>query len=204
MPTPAFINIEGTDRSGKTTLATRLAADLTSEGVPVVVLHDPGGTPLGLTMRELIKSSKSLQPMTELFVFCAARHEMVETRIKPALDSGHTVITARFTPSTLAYQGRGRELPMETVKSISASAAAGLQPDLTVILDIDEATARARGKDTSDRFERERAAFYRRVRLGYLEYARENPDECEVIDASASETEVWLQLKKMVEHTLNR
>ena len=204
MPKPAFINIEGTDRSGKTTLATRLAGHLSSEKLPVVLLHDPGGTPLGLAISQLIKGSEPLQPLTELFVFCAARHEMVETRIKPALASGHTVITARFTPSTLAYQGRGRQLPMDTVSTVAATAAAGLEPDLTVILDIDQVTAHSRGRDPADRFESEKEAFYQRVRLGYQEYARDHPAQCELIDASVSETEVWLQLRKMVEHTLNK
>ncbi len=197
-----FITLEGIDRAGKTTQATRLARALGAE-----LYREPGGTEAGERMRELLKSSTlELVPRAELLLFCAARAELVERKIKPALADGAYVVCDRFVDSTVAYQGVGRGLGVDLVKSLNDAAVAGCMPDLTVLLRIgpDEAARRGQQRlleglaDGDDRFEAQGPDFQRRIAEAYDEIAGENPDRFEIVDATGTVDEVHEAVMKAV------
>ena len=189
-----FITLEGIDRAGKTTQATRLARALDAR-----LFREPGGTEASEEMRGLLKSATiELVPRAELLLFCAARAELVEREIKPALADGADVVCDRFVDSTVAYQGVGRGLGVDLVKSLNEAAVAGCMPDVTVLLRIapDEAARRGEQRrvegvaDGEDRFEGEGPEFQRAIAEAYDELAAENPDRFEVVDATRTVDEV--------------
>jgi len=167
-----FVTFEGIDRSGKTTQAALLLEALGEEAVGV---REPGGTPVGERVRELLKDPRaSLSARGEALLFAAARAELVSAVIRPALDAGRVVVCDRFLDSSLAYQGVGRGLGVDEIERINRFATAGLEPDLTLLLDMDPGGAAARGGE-ADRFEREGAELQERVHAAYEELVAESP-----------------------------
>jgi len=195
--TGKFITLEGIDGAGKSSQIDWLADRLRQSGKEVVVTREPGGTPLGESLRKLFLH----QPMdaaTETLLMFAARQEHLAKVIRPALARGAWVVSDRFTDATFAYQGGGREFPTEKLEILEAWVQDGLQPDLTVFFDVPVDVGRARltaSHARPDRFERETTSFHERVRQTYLLRAQRFPARFRVIDAAASSEEVRKQLE---------
>lgn len=181
-----FITFEGIDGCGKTTQLRRLAARFPDP----VITKEPGGTPTADRIRAiLLDAGSKLDPLAEVFLFAASRHQHVVEVIKPALDLGRTVLCDRYTDATLAYQGFGRLIDLDRLRALNDWATGSLRPDKTLLFDLDEDTGlrRARGRGGDElRFEAEDLRFYRRVREGYLALAASEPKRFIVIDASGS------------------
>jgi dTMP kinase len=192
-----FITFEGTDGSGKSTQIRRLADYCKGRGMEIVLTREPGGTPLAEEIRSLLLDpEKKVVGSAEVLLYAAARAQHVEQLIKPALAAGKTVLCDRFADSTVAYQGFGRGLPIETVMAVNNFAAGGLEPDLTIVLDLSYDQARARiawriGQGSIDRIEQEEAEFHCRVREGYLWLREKLPDRVRFIDASLPQRAVF-------------
>ena len=195
-----FITFEGGEGCGKSTQVKRLAEFLKSRGIEVLLTREPGGTWLSEEIRHLIKDQDTEAPgdRTELLLFLAARAQLVEKVIIPALDAGKWVISDRFSDSTLAYQGYGRGLPLEVISLVNDFACSGLRPDLTFLLEVAPETAarRMRGREEStnteaDRIERAGDGFHERLRAGFAELAKRHPDRIHRIDANGSPDEVF-------------
>jgi dTMP kinase len=185
-----FVSLEGIDRSGKTTQANRLLEAL---GPDALLFREPGGTEVAERIRGLLKDPEiELDQRAELLLFCAARAELVSRVIRPALEAGATVVCDRFLDSTVAYQGVGRGLGVETVERLNEFAAAGCVPELTILLRISPEVAVARGQlrlaegveDGSDRFEAQGIEFQRAIAAAYDEIARRHPERIRVVDAT--------------------
>ncbi|MCL0098777.1 dTMP kinase, partial [Dehalococcoidia bacterium] len=161
---------------------------LSGSGFPVLLVKEPGGTAVGDKVRRLLKHGLEIgiYSLTELLLFNASRAQLVAEVIRPALDQNYIVISDRYTESTLAYQGYGRGLDLETIKTINNIATGGLRPDLIVLLDMEvKGGLRRKGRAAArDRFEREDIAFHQRVRQGYLEMANAHPEHWLLIDAA--------------------
>jgi dTMP kinase len=185
-PKGLFVTLEGVEGSGKTTQAHLLVEALQRRGVPAVLLREPGGTLLGEAVRSLLLDpSVPVCPRAETLLFLAARAQNVADHIKPGLAAGTIVVCDRFSDSTLAYQGYGRGGDTGTIRSLIHYATGGLQPDLTLLLDVDVKTGLAR-QQQHNRMEGEPLEFHERVRGGYLELARLEPERITVLDASQS------------------
>lgn len=171
-----FVAIEGIEASGKSTLAEALANRLQLEGREVFLTREPGGTPVGDAVRVIfLDRSIRIEPMTEALLIGAARVQHVERAIRPALHAGRAVVCDRFVDSTLAYQGYGRGLDLVELRQLCELAAGGLNPDLTLLVDVPVEVSRDRRRERGgalDRLESEADEFYERVRAGYLELAR--------------------------------
>src|SRR5437588_631399 len=201
MPRLPFITFEGSEGCGKSTQVQRLAARLKRAGVLYLVTREPGGTPIGETIRELLQFAPhggGMTPQTELLLFEASRSQLVRETIKPALESGLCVVADRFFDSTTVYQGVARKLDQQIVERLNAFAVGDFVPDITFVLDIDAETARSRLKRTvrrPDRMEQESTEFYDRVRTGYRELAIRDPHRIILIDgtrpADEVENEIW-------------
>ncbi len=195
-----FITIEGLDGCGKSTQLEKLGVALRAEGLDVVTTREPGGTPLGEQIRRVLLDSRTagLSPWAELALMFAVRTQHVRALIKPALDTGKWVLCDRFTDSSEAYQGSGRQLGVEPILSLHAILCDGLMPDLTIFMDSEIAAtvARARrrnqsrlvsgsgmSKDDENRFEQESRAFFGRVHSAYLEIARREPHRVSMVNA---------------------
>jgi dTMP kinase len=198
-----FITIEGIDWCGKTTQALRLVQWLRGEGHRVLGTREPGGTPAGQAIRELLLDSASLSVWCELMLFLADRAQHLEEVIRPALAEGMIVVCERYTDSTLAYQGPGRGLDLDLLRRTNAAVTGGLVPDLTVLLDIAPELAAERrfhpdrGR-AADRMEREADDFRRRVARGYLDLARAEPQRFRVIEAGGSAEAVAALVRREV------
>jgi dTMP kinase len=192
-----FITFEGGEGSGKSTQARRLYRRLCRLGVPAVLVHEPGSTVLGEKTAKLLKHAPDthILPLAELFLFNASRAQLVEEVIRPALANGQVVVCDRFADSTLAYQGYGRGLPIDRIRTVNRAATGGLKPALTVLIDVPARDGLKRKKSAPDRFEREALDFHERVRRGYLELARSEPRRFRVIDGcrpkAAIAGDVW-------------
>ncbi len=210
-----FLTFEGLDGSGKSTQLRKLAAHLESLGVPVTVSRQPGGTPIGDRIRSLILDSRTepIAPMTELGLMFSDRAQAIAEVLRPALDAGRVILCDRFTDSTEAYQGGGRQLGSDVVLRMHAVMCGGLDPDLTLLLlpDFDRSLARARrrndrnaaaGKDEG-RFEKEDEAFYRRVYDQYRAIAVREPQRVIVIDGDRSVEDIHRQIRTLVEEKLH-
>lgn len=210
MSTGLFISFEGIDGSGKTTQVQRAHDFLQSKGFSAVVTREPGGTPAGLVIRELllhgiaafpsiammgssdvVDASDDFSFRTEALLYAADRAEHVSHFIQPALDQGQIVLCDRYIDSSIAYQASGRQIDEAVVKDVSRWAADGLTPKRTYLLDIDPLQSRARYSDEPDRMEAAGGDFQKRVRAKFLELAEQEPDRFVVIDASQSAKEVW-------------
>jgi dTMP kinase len=181
-----LITIEGLDGAGKTTLASGVLSDLRERGLPAELLREPGGVATAETIRTLVKDPGSqISPRTEALLYAAARAQLVDEALEPLLAQGTWVVLDRFVDSSLAYQGGGRELGVESVRAINAFAIAGLQPDLTLLLRIDPTLGRkrSRGRGAADRLELESDRFFARIAAAYDELARAEPERIRVIDA---------------------
>jgi dTMP kinase len=191
-----FITVEGPDGAGKTTQAEALASHLRARGLDVLLTREPGGTWLGERVRDLLLtrtgSIRSTDPLTDAFLFDAARRQLVVEVVRPALVAGRTVLCARFADSTLAYQGYGAGVPLERLRHLEAIATDGLQPDLTLLLDLPvEAGLARKAPGDVTRFEAEfDLAFHRRVRRGFLALAAATPKRFVVVDATRPAEEV--------------
>jgi dTMP kinase len=200
MPRLPFITFEGSEGSGKSTQVQRLAARLERCGVSYLVTREPGGTPIGETIRELLQfasHNSGMTPETELLLFEASRSQLVREVIKPALERGMCVIVDRFFDSTTVYQGAARKLDREMVERLNAFAAGDCIPNVTFVLDVDAATASSRMQKPRrpDRMEQEPEEFYERVREAYRELAAREPNRAVLIDGSRDaaeiEKEIW-------------
>lgn len=183
-----FITLEGIEGVGKTTNLNYVREKLEQRGIEVVVTREPGGTPLGEQIRELLLTPReeSIADMAELLLVFAARAQHLESVIAPALARGAWVLCDRFTDATFAYQGGGRELDDAPVALLESLVQGERRPDLTLLLDLPVETglARARARGKPDRIEGEQRAFFERVRNAYLERARQAPERVAVIDAA--------------------
>jgi dTMP kinase len=190
-----LIAFEGTEGSGKSTQLRLAATALRKAGHKVRVTFEPGATSVGAKIRKILlhKGAGHPVPLAELFLYLADRAQHVSSLIQPALDSGETVLTDRFSASTLAYQGYGRELNLDDVVRSDAWARGGLWPDLTILLDCPVRIGLSRASK-HDRFHAEIEAFHERVRRGFLSLAREDPTSWRVIDSTQSKQEVHRQV----------
>ncbi len=202
-----FITFEGGEAAGKSTQMGRLQQRLEGLRRSVLGLHDPGSTDLGEAIRELLlhsRQSSAMRPETELLLFSASRAQLVAEVIAPALAIGHDVLCDRFTDSTVAYQGYGRGLDREMIENLAAFCTQGLRPHLTIVLDLDLATARrrrlrqVRPLGLRDRMESQPPDFFERVRAGFLALADSEENRVKVIDGSAPveqvEQAVWREV----------
>lgn len=198
-----FITIEGPEGAGKTTQAARLERALRGRGIAVRRTREPGGTALGERIRDLLlaPSETPHDPLADALLFNAARRQLVEEVIEPALAAGEVVLCARFADSTRAYQGYGGGLPLPELKRLEEVATGGLTPDLTILLDLPVETGLGRkGADDQTRFETQYdLAFHRRVRNGFLAMAVAEPGRFIVLDATADEDRVAERILRAVE-----
>jgi dTMP kinase len=183
-----FITLEGMDGAGKTTHLEWLRGKLAARGIALTVTREPGGTPLGETLRKLLLDNHDPRhPDTEALLMFAARREHIAQVIEPALAAGHCVLCDRFTDATYAYQAGGSGMTWERVAELEQWVQGALQPDLTLYFDLDP-----------DRFEREKQAFYERVRAAYLRRAAEHPRRIRIIDAARTIAEIQLELEEVI------
>ena len=204
MPRLPFITFEGSEGSGKSTQADRLAARLQRSGVPHLLTREPGSTPIGESIRELLQfapHNSDMTPETELLLFEASRSQLVREVIKPALERGMCAIADRFFDSTTVYQGAARKLDREIIERLNEFAVGDCIPDITFVLDVDAATAESRMQREArkpDRMEQQSSDFYERVREGYRELASQEPKRIVMIDGSRDadeiETKIWTVL----------
>lgn len=195
-----FITFEGPEGSGKTTQAALLVKKLEEKGCKVLYAREPGGTPTGEAIRQILQYDKAGEPIcpeTEVLLFAASRAQLVRHVILPALEKGGHVVCDRFADSTTAYQGYGRGFPIDQMLAINDFAINGARPDVTFLLDVDIETGfkrveqrRRKTAGRLDRIEREARAFHEKVRNGYLALARRWPDRFVIIDARHGEEEV--------------
>lgn len=191
-----FITIEGIDGAGKSSHLEAIAGRIRAAGHEAILTREPGGTPLGERLREIVLH-EPMHPATEVLLMFAARSEHLAAVIEPTLAAGRWVVCDRFTDATFAYQCGGRGMDREVVRALERVVHPGRQPDATFLFDLDPEIAasrqRAQGR-APDRFEREQAEFFARVRAAYLERARESPGRFHVIDASGTLAEVHARL----------
>lgn len=203
-----FITLEGGDGSGKSTQAELLAAWLTDAGHTVVRTREPGGTDLGLELREIVLHRRGdIAPRAEALLYAADRAHHIATKVRPALERAAVVIQDRYLDSSVAYQGAGRVLDSDEVRRLSLWAVEGLLPDLTILLDLDESVGRARldrARTKYDRLEAEKIEFHSRVRASYLELAAAEPDRFLVLDASDPVDSIAAAVRDRVETLLSR
>ncbi len=203
-----FIVFEGIDGSGKTTQLQKTVQFLENYGRKVVVTREPGGTALGQKIRSLLLDvdNRGIDDLCELMLYAADRSHHVTEIIEPAISRGDVVLCDRYILSTLAYQGYGRGLDLDTIRSLNRMATHGCQPDLTVILDIDPVSARARivqhRSNAPDRLEQEKVDFFERVRQGYLTEAKAEPHRFVVIDGDCSGNMVFESIQNALEKVL--
>ncbi len=196
-----FITFEGIEGTGKSTQLKRLAQQLESRGRSVVCTHEPGGTPVGDAIRRILLDPHSrMEPGTELFLMMASRRELVDRVIRPALKAGRVVLSDRFVDASFAYQGFGRGVPEEMVRQLAHWACGEVWPSRTVLFDLDAAEGLARclplrkaesEVGQGDRIERCGAEFLEKVRRGYLELARREPERFVVVPVTGTEEETY-------------
>lgn len=192
-----LITFEGIDGSGKSTHLERSRRLLTRLGYRVRVLREPGSTDVAERIRRILLDKRSqMSSVTELLLYEAARADVTHKHIEPLLKSGNIVLCDRFYDSTTAYQGYGRKLEIKMVRQLHAVAVGKLTPDLTLLFDLDLATAMGRLGRNPDRLESESRSFFRRVRAGYLEIARRERKRVKVVDSSGSVDDVFAQVEK--------
>lgn len=209
-----FITFEGIDGTGKTTQLKALESHLRARGRSCVVTREPGGTPLGNLIRQILLEvdKQPIAPPTELFLYLADRAQHVQDVIVPALKEGKMVLCDRYTDSTLAYQGYGRGIDLGLLRQLNECADGGVRPDLTFLLDCPvtlglSRTARRRlavpaGKTVEDRFEREKLDFHERVRAGFLDLARADAQRFRIINAARSVADVAQEIGEIIDREM--
>lgn len=197
-----FITLEGPEGGGKTTHMPMLAEFLRDMGYTVFTTREPGGTAIGDQVRAILMNMEntSIHPRTETLLFCAARAQIVEEVIRPRLERGEVVISDRYADSTLAYQGYGHQNDVERLRQLLDYATGGLQPDLTVLfdLDVDMGLSRKRREGEWNRMDDQTCAFHQRVREGYLELAARSPQRFRIVDAAQPFETVHLAVRQAV------
>ncbi len=206
-----FVTFEGIEGAGKSTQIASTRSYLAARSIEAVVVREPGGTEVGDRVRDILLSplKEPLAPLAELLLFCASRHQLVTTVIRPALAAGHVVLCDRFADSSRAYQGFGRGLPLDVIEQVNNVATGGLEPDLTIVLDVPPERGLNRvelrsGAAPGDRFETEALDFHRRVREGFLQLAREAPRRVAVVDAGRPAEQVTRAVLELIEHGIRR
>ena len=194
-----YITLEGIDGAGKSTHLNFLADHLRQSGKTLLTTREPGGTPLGEMLRDMVLS-QSMHVETETLIMFASRREHIDKVILPALEKGIWVISDRFTDATYAYQGGGRGIAQERLKALEDWVQQGLQADLTLLFDVTTEVSQQRlaFNQSLDRFEQEKQDFFQRVRNTYLERAQAYPERIRVIDSSRSLTEIQAQLTTLI------
>lgn len=194
-----FISLEGGEGAGKSTQNKRIVRWLAQQGKDVLETREPGGTVVSEQIRKLLLDTRNagLNATAELLMMFAARSQLVEEVILPALANGQVVVCDRFADASYAYQGGGRQLGGETVEVVEKLVLKGLQPDLTLLFDVpvEQGMKRVASRGEADRFEVESLRFFERVRKAYLERAAAQPGRFRIIDASQNEDVVWQQVK---------
>lgn len=202
-----FITFEGLDGAGKSTQIARLVARLQDTGHRVVATREPGGTPVGDRLREILLNSPSdaVAPATEALLYAASRAQLVSQVIMPALEEGQCVLCDRYVDASLAYQGKGLELGVKTVAQVNELATGGLRPDVTFLFDLSVDTSRQRVEVTRehqqpDRIERRDNGYFERVREEFLRIAKSDPQRVIILNAALSpdalEQEIWYHVAK--------
>ncbi len=210
-----FITLEGIEGSGKTTQVQNVARWLQSQRIDFVLTREPGGTRIGQAIRRLLldPSSCDLDPLAELLLYNADRVQHINTLIKPALESGKAVVCDRFFDATVVYQGIARQLGVELVSRLHELVCQDLQPDLTLLLDLDPALGLQRtwrqvdagGRSRNEtRFENEKLEFHQQVRKGYLRLADRNPRRIIVVDASGPPGQVAARIAEILDRFLGK
>ncbi len=190
-----FITFEGADGCGKSTQLSLLKDYLTKNGFNVLVTREPGAKGLGEKLRDiLLNYDGEVSNRCESFLFLADRAQHIDTIVKPAVDNGYVVLCDRHTDSTVAYQGYGRGLDIERINYLNDLATDGLKPDLTFVFDVDVETSMSRVGSQKDRMESAGIDFFNKVRQGYLEIAKKEPDRVKVIDSTLSIEKVFEQV----------
>ena len=186
-----FITFEGADGCGKSTQLNMLADYLTKKGFEVIVTREPGAKGLGEKIREILLNYDDIvSDRCESFLFLADRAQHIDMIVNPAVEAGKIVLCDRHTDSTVAYQGYGRQLPLDRIKMLNEIAVNGRHPDLTFVFDIDVETSMKRVGDDKDRMESAGKEFHNRVRYGYLEIAKQEPKRVKVLDATKTIDEI--------------
>lgn len=201
LPAARFIVLDGVEGCGKSTQAQLLAQALGSQGVPVVLTYEPGGTAVGEAVRGLLldPAYADMHELTEAFLFCAARAQHVLEVVRPALEAGKVVICDRFASSTYVYQGYAGGVGAEVVTRLNDVATGGLQPDLLIILDVDPGVGRRRKQgDRADRIEQKPLDFHQAVREGFLDYAARLGDRAVVLDADLDPSVLAARILELV------
>ncbi len=208
-----FITFEGCEGSGKSTHAEKIYQCLIKKGFPVLLTHEPGGTKISDKIRELLltnddsKILNNLVPNSELMLYLASRSQHVEELIMPSLKKGKIILCDRFSDATVAYQGYGRGLDIEMLKTMNNFISYNIKPDYTILLDIDAKVGidRSRRMDKTyassgelDRMESQGLRFHRHVRQGYLEIAKDEPDRIQVFDSSKNIKETYDQIEEFI------
>ena len=195
-----FITFEGCDGCGKTTQIELLNKYLSGKGYKTLLTREPGAKGLGEKLREiLLNYDGEVSPNCESFLFLADRAQHVDCIIKPALEDGKIILCDRHTDSTVAYQGYGRGLDLERIHQLNTIATSGLKPDLTIVLDVDVETSMKRVGKEKDRMESAGIEFFKRVRQGFLEIAKKEPQRVKVINSSDTIENIHKQIVELVE-----
>jgi dTMP kinase len=196
-----FITFEGGEGSGKSLQSKKLFRKFEKMAIPTILIQEPGGTPLGRKIRNLLKHSSgiSISPVAELLLFNASRCQLVQDVIQPALNENKIVICDRFSDSTLAYQSYGRGIDFAEVSAINKLAESGLKPDLTFLFDVPPEIGLARkNAEANDRFEKEKLSFHQKVRKGFLELATSDQRRWTIIDATLPPEKISLMVWQKV------
>lgn len=199
-----FITFEGADGCGKTTQIGLVKKYFDEKNIETIVTREPGGSELGVHLRKiLLHYEKPVSNIAETFLYLADRAQHIEYTIKPALNDGKIVLCDRHTDSTLAYQGYGRNQDIEEIRHLNKIVTNGTIPDLTIVFDIDSEIAQKRLGDEKDRLEAEGLEFHKKLRFGYLEIAKKEPQRIKIVDANKSIEEVFSDTVKIIEDFLN-
>ena len=204
-----FVTLEGGEASGKSTNLKLIGNWLSNAGIPHVITHEPGGTPCAENIRNLLLHAEQSEPMhedTELLLMFAARAQHLHSLIVPALAAGKWVVCSRFTDSSYAYQGGGRGISMDKIASLEQFVHPGLQPDLSILLDlpVELALDRIQKRRSLDRIEGEDSAFFERVRQTYLLRAKQNKGRVQILDARLPLAEVHQKIAVLLSNLLNQ
>ena len=200
-----FITFEGADGCGKTTQIRLIDEYLRNKGYKTLLTREPGAKGLGVKLREiLLNYDGEVSPKCESFLFLADRAQHVDCIIKPAVKEGIIVLCDRHTDSTIAYQGYGRGINIDELKHLNEIATGGLKPDLTIVYDVDVETSQSRVGNKKDRMESAGREFFERVRKGFLEIAKQEPERVKVIDSTKSIEEIHAKTAELIENAIRR